>query len=100
MNRLLIAVVLGLVQGAAFANYEGCHTLSAVAGAGALARDSGTQQSEHFVDVIEWIKDMKVSLTSQQREFVIGLAMVAYQIPTQSRADIEREVLITCLSDQ
>jgi hypothetical protein len=100
MNRILFAVVLSLFPLLAFANYEGCQTLAAVAGAGALARDSGTPQSEHFVDVLKWVKELNVKFTAQEREFVIGLAMVAYQVPEQSRADIEREVFVTCMSDQ
>ena len=100
MNKLLLAVILSLAPFASFANYEGCQTLAAIAGAGALARDSRTPQSQHFVDILNWIKELKANLTNEQREYVIGLAMVAYQVPELTRADIEREVYVTCLSDQ
>lgn len=98
MNKVLIALFILASPGLSFAGtYEACQSFSALAGAGAKARDSGKPQSEHFAEVIELLKKYRGSENEEQREFLIGLAMVAYQVPDQSRASIEREVFATCL---
>jgi hypothetical protein len=82
---------------AADGQVEACQTVAALAGAGAEARDLGTPQSEFFRGLVEKLNAPEHKVLADARDEIIAISTVAYVLPTESQADIERGAFEWCM---
>jgi hypothetical protein len=94
---LLLAMAVPALSMAADGKVEGCQTIAALAGLGAEARDLGVPQSEFFRALVLKLNDPEQKELASMREDIIAIATVAYALPTESQADIERSTYQWCM---
>ena len=97
---LLLALAVPALSMAADGQVEACQTVAALAGAGAEARDLGTPQSEFFRGLVEKLNAPEHKVLADARDEIIAISTVAYVLPTESQADIERGAYEWCMGGE
>jgi hypothetical protein len=92
---LLALAVPGLSM--ASGKVENCQSLAALAGVGAQARDLGVPQSEFFHTLVARLNEPRYKVLAEARDEVIAISTIAYVLPSQSQADIERGAYEWCM---
>jgi hypothetical protein len=94
---LLLALAVPALSMAADGKAEGCQTIASIAGVGAEARDLGVPQSEFFRGLVEKLNAPEYKVLAEARDEIIAIATIAYVLPTESQADIERGAYEWCM---
>jgi len=94
---LLLTLAVPALSMAAEGKAEGCQSVAALAGVGAQARDLGTPQSEFFQNLVTRLNAPDAKPLAQARDEIIAIATIAYVLPGQSQADIERGAYEWCM---
>jgi hypothetical protein len=94
---LLALAVPGLSM--ASGKVENCQSLAALAGVGAQARDLGVPQSEFFHTLVARLNEPRYKVLAEARDEVIAISTIAYVLPSQSQADIERGAFEWCMGE-
>lgn len=94
---LLLALAVPALSMAADGQVEACQTVAALAGAGAEARDLGTPQSEFFRNLVQKLNAPEYKVLADARDEIIAISTVAYVLPSESRAEIERGAFEWCM---
>lgn len=94
---LLLALAVPALSMAASKQVEACQTVAALAGSGAEARDLGIPQSEFFRALVLKLNDPESKSLDSLRDDIIAIATIAYSLPTESQADIERGTYQWCM---
>lgn len=96
---LLLALAVPALSMAADGQVEACQTVAALAGAGAEARDLGTPQSEFFRGLVEKLNAPEYKVLADARDEIIAISTVAYVLPSESQAEIERGAFEWCMGE-
>jgi hypothetical protein len=94
---LLLALAVPALSMAAGGKVESCQSVAALAGAGAEARDLGVPQSEFFKNLVARLNEPDAKPLADIRDEIITIATIAYVLPTESQADIERGAYEWCM---
>jgi hypothetical protein len=97
---LLLALAVPALSMAADGKAEGCQTIASIAGVGAEARDLGVPQSEFFRGLVEKLNAPEYKALAEARDEIIAIATIAYVLPTESQADIERGAYEWCMGGE
>jgi len=96
---LLLALAAPALSTAAGGKVEGCQTIASIAGVGAEARDLGTPQSEFFRGLVEKLNAPEHKVLADARDEIIAISTVAYVLPSESQAEIERGAFEWCMGE-
>ena len=94
---LLLALAVPALSMAADGQVEACQTVASIAGVGAEARDLGIPQSEFFRGLVEKLNAPEYKVLADARDEIIAISTVAYVLPTESQAEIERGAFEWCM---
>jgi hypothetical protein len=97
---LLLALAVPAMSMAADGKVEGCQTVAALAGVGAEARDLGVPQSEFFRGLVEKLNAPEYKVLADARDEIIAISTIAYLLPGESQADIERGAYEWCMGGE
>ena len=97
---LLLALAVPALSMAGDGKVEGCQTIASIAGVGAEARDLGVPQSEFFRGLVEKLNAPEYKVLAEARDEIIAIATIAYVLPNESQADIERGAYQWCMGGE
>ena len=97
---LLLALAVPALSMAGDGKAEGCQTIASIAGVGAEARDLGVPQSEFFRGLVEKLNAPEYKVLAEARDEIIAIATIAYVLPNESQADIERGAYQWCMGGE